>query len=151
MTVRGLQLRVTHRFTRNFIQTRWDAVRRSGNGRYTADALFPSTGGKAASVVAVLRNGTTVNVGTRPIPLSTVRYLWVRSQHSGYVVVPVTVPKGAGLHTIRAAAQTSQPNPGPTAAIQIARAKKFSRTALTVRLTPVHNEQEAAAEAARLS
>ena len=54
------------------------------------------------------------------------------------------------MHGIRAAAQSSQPNPGPTAAIQIARAARFSRTALTVRLTPVHDEQEAATEAARL-
>jgi hypothetical protein len=151
MTVRGLQLRVTHRFTRDWIQTRWDAVRKSGNGRYTADALFPSTGGRAASVTAVLRDGTSVKVGTKLIPLSRVKYVWVQSEHAGYVVVPVTAPVGAGVHVMRAAAQSSQPNPGPTAAIQVARAQKFSRTALTVRLTPVHNEQEAAAEAARLS
>jgi hypothetical protein len=150
MTVRGLQMRVTHRFTPDFIQTRWDALRKSGNGRYTADVLFPSTGGRAASVVAVLRDGSTVAVGTRLIPLSSVKYLWVRSEHSGYVVVPVSAPAGAGVHAIRAAAQSSQPNPGPTAAIQIARSARFSRTALTVRITPVHDGQEAAAEAARL-
>ena len=42
MTARGLQLRVTHRFTRDWIQTSWTATRRSGNARYTADVLFPS-------------------------------------------------------------------------------------------------------------
>ena len=152
MTVHGLQLRVTHRFTRDFIQTRWDAVRKSGNGRYTADVTFPSTGGRAASVTAVLRDGSSPKVGTRLIPLANVRYLYVRSAYSGYVVVPVgkRVP-GAGVHIIKAAAQSSAPNPGPTAAIQIARQAKFRRTALTVRLTPVKSEQDAAAEAARLS
>ena len=63
---------------------------------------------------------------------------------------PVTRPAGAGVHVIRAVAQSSDPKPGPTAAIQIARAQRFSRAALTVRLTPVHDEQEAAAAAARL-
>jgi hypothetical protein len=150
MTVGNLQMRVTHRFTRDWIQTRWDAIRKAGNGRYTADVLFPSTGGRDASVTAVLRDGTSVRVGTKRIPMSTVKYLWVQSEHAGYVVVPVTVPRGAAVHTIRATAQSSQPNPGPTAAIQIARAQKFSRTALTVRLTPVHDGLQAATEAARL-
>jgi hypothetical protein len=150
-TVGGLQLRVTHRFTAGWIQSRWDAIRRSGNGRYTADALFPSTGGRAASVTAVLNNGTAVPVGTRVISLARVNYLWVRSEHSGYDVVPVTRPAGAGVHLIHAAAQSSAPNPGPTAAIQIAREERFSRAALTVRLTPVAGEQDAAAEAERVS
>ena len=94
-----------------------------------------------------------MTVGTRLDPArDRSRYLWVRSEHSGYVVVPGRhAPAGAGVHIMRAAAQSSAPNPGPTAAIQIARAQRFSRTALTVRLTPVHDEQEAAAAAARLS
>ena len=52
---------------------------------------------------------------------------------------------------MHAAAQSSDPRPGPTAAIQIARASRFSRAALTVRIMPVHDEQEAATAAARLS
>ena len=148
---RGLLLRVSHRFTRDWIQTAWTATRRSGNGRYSADVLFPSWRGEgSASVVAVLRDGSRVNVGSRRIPLSSVEYLWVRSEHSGYVVVPHRRPAGAAVHTIRAHAQSSDPKPGPTLAVQIARAKKFSRAALSVRLTPVANEQQAAAAAARL-
>ncbi|MDA0180387.1 hypothetical protein OJ997_08780 [Solirubrobacter phytolaccae] len=151
VSARGLLMRVTHRFTRDFIQTAWTATRRSGSARYTADVLFPSYGGKAARIVAVLRDGSSVAVGSKLVPLASVKYLWVRSERSGYVVVPVgTRPAGAGVHTIRAAAQSSDPRPGPTAAIQIARAKSFSRAALTVRITPVHDEQEAAAAAARL-
>jgi hypothetical protein len=52
---------------------------------------------------------------------------------------------------MRPAPQSSDPRPGPTLAIQIARAERFNRAALSVRLMPVHNEQEAAAAAARLS
>ena len=71
----------------------------------------------------MLRDGTRVTVGSRLIPLSSVAYLWVRSERSGYVVVPASRPAGAGVHVMRAAAQSSDPRPGPTAAIQIARAQ----------------------------
>jgi hypothetical protein len=146
-----LTLRVTHRFTPDWIQTTWTASRRAGGARYTADVLFPSWGGGASSIVAVLRDGSRVTVGTRLISLSSVAYLWVRSERSGYVVVPASRPAGAAVHTLHATAQSSNPRPGPTLAIQIARAARFSRAALSVRLMPVHDEQEAAAAAARLS
>ena len=97
-----------------------------------------------------MRDGTRVTVGSRLIPLSSVAYLWVRSERSGYVVVPASRPSGAGVHTLRVSPQSSDPRPGPTLAIQIAREKRFNRAALAVRLMPVHDEQEAAAAAARL-
>ena len=148
---RELALRVSHRFTRDWIQTSWTATRRAGNARYTADVLFPSwRGSSAASVVAVLRDGTRVTVGSRLIPLSSVSYLWVRSERSGYVVVPASRPAGAGVHTLSVKSQSSDPRPGPTLAIQIARAQRFNRAALSVRLMPVDDEQEAAAAAVRL-
>ena len=74
----------------------------------------------------------------------------MRGERSGYVVVPATRPRGATIHALRTRPQSSAPRPGPTAAIQLARKSRFSRAALTVRLTPVLNEQEAAAAAARL-
>ena len=153
MSARGLLMRVTHRFTRDWIQTSWTATRRSGNSRYTADVLFPSWGGRDArrhrgAARRLARDG-------RHEARSRWRrcaYLWVQSERSGYVVVPAgTRPAGAGVHALRVAAQSSDPRPGPTAAIQIARAKRFSRAALTVRITPVQDEQEAAATAARLA
>ncbi len=152
VSARGMLLRVTHRFTRDWIQTSWTASRAAGGSRYTADVLFPSwAGSSSASVVAVRRDGTRVTVGSRLIPLSSVAYLWVRSEHAGYVVVPKSFAAGSGVHVMHAAAQSSDPRPGPTAAIQIARASRFSRAALTVRIMPVHDEQEAATAAARLS
>ncbi len=149
---RAVSVRVSHRFTRDWIQTSWSARRRAsaGRARFTADVLFPSWGGGTASVVAVLRDGSRVAVGARRMPLSAVAYFWVRSERSGYVVVPASRPRGATVHTLRTSPQSSDPRPGPTLAIQLARASRFRRTALTVRLMPVHNEQEAAAAAARL-
>jgi hypothetical protein len=148
---RALRLTVSHRFTRDWIQGSWTATRRTGTARYTADVLFPSWGGRAASVVAVLRSGARVAVGTRMMPLASVAYLWIRSQYSGYVVVPASRPAGAGVHIMRPAAQSSDPKPGPTAAIQIARNARFNRTSVAVRIMPVHSEQEATAAAARLN
>ena len=148
---RGLLLRVSHRFTRDWIQTTWTATRRAGNGRYTADVLFPSwRGDGSARVVAVMRDGSRVAVGSQQIKLASIAYLWVQSEHSGYVVVPASRPAGAAVHVMRPGAQSSDPKPGPTLAIQIARAQRFNRASLSARIMPVHNEQEAAAAAARL-
>jgi hypothetical protein len=146
----ALRLTVSHRFTRDWIQSSWTVTRRAGTARYTTDVLFPSWGGRAASVVAVLRDGTRVTVGSRLVPLSSVAYLWIRSQFSGYVVVPRSRPAGAGVHVMRPAPQSSDPKPGPTAAIQISRNARLNRADMSVRLMPVHDEQEAAAAAARL-
>jgi hypothetical protein len=151
-SARGLLMRVSHRFTRDWIQTRWEATRRAGGARLSADVLFPSWGGRAATVIAVLRDGSSARVGSRRIPLSAVRYLWVRSERSGYVVVPVGKrPAGASVHVMRVSRQSSAPRPGPTAAIQLARATRFERVRLTVRLMPVADAEAAAAAAARLS
>jgi hypothetical protein len=84
------------------------------------------------------------------VPLSSIAYLWIRSERSGYVVVPASRPAGAGVHVMRPSAQSSDPKPGPTLAVQIARNARFSRAALSVRLMPVHDEQQAATAAARL-
>jgi hypothetical protein len=148
MSSRAVTLRVSHRFTRDWIQTSWTASRRAGRARFSADVLFPSWG--AASIVAVLRDGSRVTLDSRHVALSAVAYLWVRSERSGYVVLPMGRPRGATVHTLATSPQSSNPRPGPTAAIQLARHARFSRAALTVRLMPVHSEQEAAAAATRL-
>jgi hypothetical protein len=149
VSTRGVLMRVTHRFTEDSIQTKWTATRRSGSARLSADVLFPSWG-PSARAVAVLRDGSSVRVGARRIPLSSVAYLWVQSERSGYVVVPATRPSGASIHALKVRKQSSAPRPGPTAAIQIARAERFSRATLTVRIAPVQDEAEATVTAARL-
>ncbi len=147
----ALRLTVSHRFTPDWIQSSWLVARRAGTACYTADVLFPSWGGRAATVIAVLRDGSRRTVGARLIPLSSIAYLWVRSEFSGYVVVLVSCTHGAAVHVLHPSRQSSAPKPGPTLAVQIARNARVSRVALSVRLMPVHDEQQAASAAARLS
>ena len=145
MSSGALRLTVSHRFTRDWIQSSWTVARPAACG--TVDVLFPSWGGRAATVVAILRDGSRATVGTRAIPLSSIAYLWVRSEYSGYVVVPVSCTGGATVHALHPSRQSSAPKPGPTLAIRLAR---FRRVSLSVRLMPVRDAQQAASAAARL-
>lgn len=139
----SLRARTSHHFTAGYIESRWSV--RAGSGRYSADVLFPSWGD--AQVVAVGEDGSRVRLARRPFPLAGVAYLYVRSERSGYVVVPRRIPRGATARLLHVRAQPSAPVPGPTLAIRVGRGR---RAALTARLTPVRQGQEAAAIAARL-
>ena len=116
--------------------------------------LFPSWKGEGtspASIVAVLRDGSKVTVGSKLIPLASVAYLWVRSERSGYVVVPASRPAGAGVHVIRAVrAELGARSPARPRRSRSPARRGSTAPRLAVRLMPVHDEQEAAAAAARL-
>ena len=124
---RELALRVTHRFTRDWIQTNWTVDPPDRDRPLHRRRAVPELEGRrdfaAASITAVMKDGTSVTSARGWCRLSSVAYLWVRSERSGYVVVPASRPAGAGVHVIRPSAQSSDPKPGPTAAIQIARAQ----------------------------
>jgi hypothetical protein len=120
--------------------------RRAGTRRYRAEVRFPSWGA-GAQVLAVHADGSRVPVGRAALPLAGVDYLYVRSERSGYVVVPRRLPGGATARLLHVRAQPSAPDPGPTLALRVGRG---SRAALTARLTPVSGEREAAAMGARL-
>jgi hypothetical protein len=122
-------IRVTHRFTPRWIQTRWDIARR-GRRALVADVLFPSTG-RHARVTAVLKDGARVRLGGQRIALSRIARFEIKSQRSGYTVTPLTRPQGAAAHLMRPAAQSSAPDAGPTLAVQVAR---FSKVAFTARI-----------------
>ena len=98
-----LLLRVTHRFTRDFIQTRWDATRRS-----PATAATPRTrcsrarAARRLGVVAVLRNGSAREGGHSPdparlghVPLRAQRVQRLRRRAGRHA------PAGAGVHVMR--------------------------------------------------
>jgi hypothetical protein len=91
-----------------------------------------------------------VLLGAGRVPLASIAYLSIRSRHSGYVVVPASRPAGAQVRALLPSPQSSDPEPGPTAAIEIAHASRFNRAALTIRLTPVPDAHDVAAAAARL-
>lgn len=140
--------RTTHRFAPRFIETRWTVRRLRGAGHYSADVLFPSWG-RGARAYAVLRDGRRVAVSRR-IPLADVAYFHVASERSGYVVKPLSRPAGARAHALATHPQSSAPRPGPTLAIQLARASRFRSASLAVRLVPVKDAAEAEAVARRL-
>jgi hypothetical protein len=132
----GVVLRTRHRFTRGFVETAWRLHRVAGRARHTVDVLFPSTGGRAAGVTAVLRDGSVVAVGTRRRRLAGIAYLHVRSRRSSYVLVPRSRPAGATVHLLRPRAQSSAPEPGPTLAVQLARESRARRASFRARLAP---------------
>jgi hypothetical protein len=102
---------VGYRFTPRAIEGRWSV--RGGAG--TARVTFP-TWGRAAGVVAELRDGRRILLGHRRFPLAQVRALHVRSAASGYRLVP---RGGTTVRLLRVPPQPSQPDPGPTLEILI--------------------------------
>ena len=124
-----------HRFTREFIETRWQLDRRRGSARLRADALLPSWGGDSARVVAVLRDGSRVSVRSRAVALARVGHFEVISRHSGYAVKPLRRPPGAVARVVVPSRQSSAPDPGPTLAVELARGASWRRAAFAVRIT----------------
>src|SRR5215208_1880352 len=145
----GLHARTTHRFTARFIETRWSLGRRGGGRRLDVDVLFPSWG-RDVQITAVMADGRQVDVGWERLPLRDVDYLWIRGRRAGYVVVPRGMRNGITARLMGTHRQSSNPHPGPTLALQLARHASVRRAALTARLAPVHDASEAAATAARL-
>jgi hypothetical protein len=133
VSARGLQADVTHRFTSGFVDTTWVVRRRSG--RYSVDALFPSWGNEAR-VDALLRTGRVVTVTGAKLALAGVDRFLVHSSRSGYAVIVRRAPQGAVAHLLRTLPQPSDPDPGPTLAIELAHRSRAGRVALSVRLVP---------------
>jgi hypothetical protein len=116
---RGFAATVAHRFTRDYVRTRWVLRRTGATGPHTADVLFPSWGGRTAAVIAVLRDGRRVPVGHRALRLRDVRAFGIRSAHGGYRVSALQAPQGASARIVRPGRQSSNPDPGPSLAIRI--------------------------------
>ena len=124
----------SHRFTRGFIETRWQLTRLRGSARLDALALMPSWGADVARVVAVLRDGTRVSLRSRAVALARVGHFEVLSRHSGYTVVPLRRPSGAVARVMVPSRQSSAPDPGPTLAVELARGATWRRAAFAVRI-----------------
>jgi hypothetical protein len=110
--------RSTYTFRRASIEGVWTVKAVRKHRRRSAEVLFPSTGGTAAKVWALLRGGAVVPVTTRR-PVQGIRGFWVESEHSGYAVVPTDRVKGATAAIIQPTPQPSAPNPGPTLSVRL--------------------------------
>jgi hypothetical protein len=126
-----------HRFGPTAIDERW-TVRRRGGGRdaHSVVAQLPCWG-RAASSVAVLRNGRTVPVavGGASVPLEAVRAFRIRSQEAGYRVLLRGRPRGT-VRAVPTEVESANPTPGPTLELTFASGKRFRSAELAVRIVP---------------
>jgi hypothetical protein len=143
----GVEARSTYTFRRGAIVGAW-TVRASTSRRRSAEALFPSTGGRQAAVWALLRDGRALRLpGRRPV--RGVAAFWVQSERSGYVVQPLDRVKGATASKIMPRRQQSAPDPGPTLSIRLTQRLQRKRPVrFSARLVPAR-DLDAAQLAAR--
>jgi len=136
----GGAVSVRHRFTAGHIETTWTVAR--GRRRLLAEALFPSWGGAAAHVTAVLHDGRTLELpAAGALAASAVRYFHLAGPRGGYVLVLT----GAGRVTARRVArQASAPRPGPTLVAAMPGRE------LRARIAPAATSERAAEVAAEL-
>ena len=123
----------SHRFTASTIETNWLLERRYGSARLRADILLPSWGA-AARVVAVLRDGSRVSLRAGAVRLARVARFEIASLHSGYKVVPLRRPPGAVARVLHPSRQSSNPDPGPTLAIELAQGSTWRRARFAARI-----------------
>jgi hypothetical protein len=136
---RGFSATVAHRFTRDYIGTRWMLRRTGATGAHTADVLFPSWGGDRAAVTAVLRTGERVAVGGRGLAMRSVRGFEIRSAHGGYRVLGLRAPRGATARIVRPARQSSNPLPGPSLSIRIGSGAALRLARFAARIAPARS------------
>jgi hypothetical protein len=111
----GARITSRHRFTAAAITSHWTAVCATGRCR-RARILFP-TWGAGASITAIHTDGsrTVIRTGSR-LPLSDIDHIQLGA---GYAVKPPTHPAGAWLRAVAVKPQATDPEPGPTLAIEV--------------------------------
>lgn len=153
----GVRVRSTHAFARDHLISRWTLTRRTGAAR-AGRAQFP-TWGRAATITAVLHDGSVVTVAdrhhliSRALPLHRVAWLHLDASGdnaAGYVLVVRSAPRGATLAAGRPQRSSSSPIPGPTLVVHLTPRPGWRRATLAVAYGPVRSRAQARALAARL-
>jgi len=139
----GAAVTSRHRFTRDYIETTWSVERT--RRRLRAEVLFPSWGGAAASITAVLRDGSRVVLapGSGAVPAADVAYFHLAGPRGGYVVALGAGARGRA-RAQRVARQPSAPRAGPTLVIDL------PDESLLARIAPAADADRARETAARL-
>ena len=150
----GVSVRSTNRFDSDRNTSTWQVTRNDNDKALSVAARFPSYGSKA-TVTAVTASGTRISLkrGSRPIALHKIAYLWLRSagNETGYVVVPLSFPAGAGTAVVRPGQQSSAPDPGPTLVLElISQDRKFDSCTLKVAIGVADSSATAASVARKL-
>jgi hypothetical protein len=108
---RGASITCRHRFKPDYIESTWRvALERPG---LFAELLFPSWGGKEATITAVSADGSVVDLPPgATIDATTVRFFHLAGPRSGYALV---IPGATGVaRAAKVARQPAAPRPGPT-------------------------------------
>jgi hypothetical protein len=128
----GVRISATHRFRPATIVSRWRATCQ-GRCRYRVRVQFPTWG--AATITAIGRDGTRreLQPGAARVRLADVATLELGR---GYRLVPLERPRGATLSAVRVARQRTNPHPGPTLRVELARRGPFHERSLAVRIVP---------------
>ena len=96
---------------------------------------MPSWGAASARIVAVLKEARRLSLRAGgAVRLARVARFEIASRHSGYTVVPLRRPAGAVARVLDPSRQSSNPDPGPTLAIEIAHGSTWRRARFAARI-----------------
>ena len=135
LTAGRFQAVTSHRFTpehdRDQLAARAPLRARAAARRRPAAEL----GRASARVVAVLHDGSRLSLRAGgALRLSRIARFEIESAHSGYTVVPLRRPAGAVARVLLPSRQSSNPDPGPTLAIEIAQGSTWRRARFAARI-----------------
>ena len=149
---RSVTVTTTTTFRKASIDTTW-RLTRTGERAVSAEVRFPTYGG-GGQIVAVLQEGIRQPLGGgSSVSVSRVAYfvcLGAGIGQAGYVVLLDSVSSGAVARLTRPGAQRSNPQPGPSLLVLLARASRWTRLHLKTRIATVASLEEAATVAKSL-
>jgi hypothetical protein len=147
----GVVFRSRYLFRADRIDASW-RISRARTDALSAEALFPSW--EEATIDVHLRTGELVKLmaGSRvpEIGLAAVDYFFIDGSEGGYVVLPRAFSFAPQVGVVRPSRQASNPRPGPSLSIRLARPSRWSHLSLDVSIGLARNAAEAAEVAGRL-
>jgi hypothetical protein len=150
----GVRFESRYQFRTDHIDIAWRLTRRRTDP-ISAEALFPTWGGES-TVHAKLKNGQTVRLrrnlpGLTQVQLTELRYFFVDGSETGYVVIPRTVPAGAVARLIQPKPQGSNPRPGPSIQVGLARVGHWGVLTFAVTIAVARTAADAEGLVARIA
>jgi hypothetical protein len=149
--VAGVVFRSRYRFGADRIDVSW-RISRSRTDALSAEALFPSW--ETATINVHRRTGEVIGLtATSPVPpidLATVDYFFIDGREGGYVVLPRAFSLAPQVGVINPRKQASNPRPGPSLSIRLARASRWAHLSLDVSIALARDAADAAAVVATM-
>ena len=138
----GIRFRARYTFAADSIKVHWQITRGTA-ASLSAEVLLPSWGDGVLNVV--LNSGQVVQLaGTASVRMSDVRYFFIDGSEGGYILIPRAFPPTATAHVIRPSEQSSNPRPGPSVSVRLARGTEWRDVSMRVVMAPAQTAAEAA-------